>query len=96
MAEDLAKVRDAASNQRVKVLCAAMVAAYGGTEGFVNAWLRCLGGDLAKGGFPALRHLEAVLRLVQHCEANRPNYKQLTDEQLIELAASVPQDGNSR
>jgi hypothetical protein len=68
-----------------------MVAGYGGTEGFVKAWLGCLHGDLAKGGFAALRHLEAVIRLVQYCEANKPNYRQMTDEQLMELAASLQQ-----
>jgi hypothetical protein len=63
-----------------------MVACYGGTEGFVNAWLGCLDRDLDAGGFVALRQLEAVLRLVQHCESQRPEYSQLTDEQLQELA----------
>jgi len=91
IATDLACVRDAVSDQRLKMLCAAMVAGYGGTEGFVKAWLGCLHGDLAKGGFAALRHLEAVIRLVQYCEANKPNYRQMTDEQLMELAASLQQ-----
>lgn len=86
MAQDLAKVRDAVSESRVKVLCAAMVAGCGGTEGFVNAWLRCLERDLQTGGFAALRHLEAVIRLIQHCERYRPVYGPMTDEQLLGLA----------
>jgi hypothetical protein len=41
---------------------------------------------MAKGGFSALRHIEAVIRLVQHCEGQRPNYSQLADEQFQQLA----------
>jgi hypothetical protein len=92
IAQNLAKVRDAVSARRVQALCAAMVAGYGGTEGFVNAWLGCLDSDLKTSGFPALRHLEAVIRLVEHCEASKPNYKHLTEEQLLDLAASLPQE----
>ena len=82
IAQDLAKVRDAVSESRVKVLCAAMVAGYGGTEGFVNAWLRCLDRDLETGGLAALRHMEAVIRLVQHCEEDRTDYSRMSDEEL--------------
>ena len=45
-----------------------------------------LSSDMAKGGFSALRHIEAVIRLVQHCEGQRPNYSQLADEQFQQLA----------
>lgn len=86
IAQDLAKVRDAVSARRVKVLCAAMVAGYGGTEDFANAWLRCLERDLETGGVAALRHIEAVIRLVQHCESQRPDYSKFTDKQLQQLA----------
>jgi hypothetical protein len=89
MAQDLAKVRDAVSERRVKVLCAAMVAGYGGTEGFVNAWLRCLDRDLAKGGFDAFRHLEYVLRLMQHCERDRRDYSRMTDEELEQARIAI-------
>ena len=82
IAQDLAKVRDAISESRVKVLCAAMVAGYGGTEGFVNAWLRCLDRDLETGGLAALRHMEAVIRLVQHYEEDRTDYSRMSDEEL--------------
>ena len=80
--QDLAKVRDAISARRVKVLCAAMVAGYGGTEDFANAWLRCLERDLETGGVAALRHIEAVIRLVQHCEEDRTDYSRMSDEEL--------------
>ena len=34
------------------------------------------------GGYTAFRHLEAVLRLTQYCEQNRPDYGAMTDEEL--------------
>jgi len=90
MAKDLAGFREAASTNRVKTLCAAMVGGYGGAEGFANAWLSCLHGDLDRGGLAALRHLEATLRLIQFCEQNRPDYSRMTDEELMELASRYP------
>lgn len=86
MASDLARLRDASSSNRVKALCAEMVRGYGGMEGFAKAWEACLHGDLQLGGFAALRHLEAVIRLIQHCERDRPVYGPMTDEQLLGLA----------
>ena len=85
MAKDLAGFREAASSNRVKALCAAMLGGYGGAEGFANAWLSCLHGDLDRGGLAALRHLEATLRLIQFCEQNRPDYSRMSDEDLVNL-----------
>jgi hypothetical protein len=82
MAQDLAQVRAASSANRVKALCASMVRGYGGTEGFINAWVACLQRDLDRGGFAALRHLEATIRLIQHCDADRPDYRSMSDEEL--------------
>ena len=89
MARDLASVRDATSANRVKALCAAMVRGYGGTEGFVASWLKCLHSDLERGGCAALRHLEATVRLMQHCEQDRPDYSQMSDEELNALHAAM-------
>jgi hypothetical protein len=68
-----------------------MVRGFGGINGFQEAWASVLDRDLQKGGFAALRHIEAVIRLVQYCEANKTNYRQMTDEQLMELEASLQQ-----
>jgi len=43
---------------------------------------RSLDQDLGRGGYAAVRHLEAILRLTQYCEQNRPNYRAMTDEEL--------------
>ena len=82
MALHLGRLRDAASANRVRALCGEMVLGYGGAEGFANAWRACLQRDLERGGFAALRHLEATIRLIQHCEQNRPDYSQWTDDEL--------------
>jgi hypothetical protein len=38
--------------------------------------------DLGRGGHAAFRHLEAILRLTQYCEQNRPDYVAMTDGEL--------------
>jgi hypothetical protein len=89
MARDLSRVRDAASSNRVKALCAEVVRGYGGADGFARAWIACLRGDLQRGGFAALRHLEATVRLIQHCEQDRPDYSQMPDDELEAMLASL-------
>lgn len=89
MAQDLARVREATSTNRVKAVCAEMVKGYGGAEPFVKAWTACLHRDLQRGGLAALRHLEATLRLIQYCEENRPDYSQLTEAELETMLASL-------
>ena len=89
IARDLSRVRDASSANRVKALCAEIVRGYGGSEGFVRAWIACLHGDLLRGGFAALRHLEATMRLIQHCEQDRPDYSQMSDEELEVMLKSL-------
>ena len=93
VANDLARVRAAGSSNRVKALCAAMVRGYGGAEGFVDAWLACLRRDLDRGGFVAIRHFETTLRLIQHCEEDRPDYRRMSDEELMQKMASFGNEG---
>jgi hypothetical protein len=73
----------------MKALCAEVVRGYGGAEGFARAWIACLEGDLRRGGASALRHLEATIRLIQHCEGDRPDYSQMSDEELEAMLASL-------
>ncbi len=89
IARDLASVRDATSEHRIKVLCAAMVRGYGGAERFCAAWLACLNRDLERGGLAALKNLEATLRLIQVCENQKPDYRHMSEEELISLADRV-------
>jgi hypothetical protein len=55
---------------------------FGGLKGIAEAWGRSLDQDLGRGGYAAFRHLEAILRLTQYCEQNRPDYGAMTDEEL--------------
>jgi len=89
IARDLASVRDATSANRLKALCAAMVRGYGGTAGFVSVWLDCLRRDVERGGLSALRHLEATVRLIQHCETERTDYSKMTDEELEQVRITL-------
>lgn len=89
MARDLSRVRDASSSNRVKALCAEVIRGYGGAEAFAKAWIACLHGDLQRGGVAALRHLEATIRLIQHCEQDRPDYSQMSDKELEAMLASL-------
>lgn len=93
VANDLARVRAAGSSNRVKALCAAMVRGYGGAEGFFDAWLACLRRDLDRGGFVAIRHLETTMRLIQHCEEDRPDYSRMSDEELMQKMTSFGNEG---
>lgn len=89
MAKNLSRVRDAASANRVKAICAEVIRGYGGAEGFAKAWIACLNRDLQRGGLAALRHLEATIRLIQHCETASPDYSQFSDEELLALASRM-------
>jgi hypothetical protein len=69
-------------------VCEQLIGCFGGLEGFTTAWRACLEADLARGGFAALRHLEAVLRLVKHCEEDQPDYSQMSEAELEAIVAS--------
>jgi hypothetical protein len=66
-----------------------MVRGYGGTAGFVSVWLDCLRRDVERGGLSALRHLEATVRLIQHCETERTDYSKMTDEELEQVRITL-------
>lgn len=68
---DLARLKQAKSARQVALVCESMIRGFGGPEGFAKAWTACLRRDLDRGGFAALRHLEATIRLVQHCEGEQ-------------------------
>lgn len=82
----LARLKQAKSARQVAAVCEQLIGCFGGLEGFTTAWRACLEADLARGGFAALRHLEATLRLIQHCEPSRRDYQLMPDEELLALA----------
>jgi len=85
----LARLKQAKSTRQIGAVCEELIRCFGGLEGFTVAWKGRLDVDLAKGGSAALRHLEAVLRLVHHCEEDRPDYSQMSDEELEAMLASL-------
>jgi hypothetical protein len=84
----LARLKQAKSARQVGAVCEQLIGCFGGLEGFTTAWRACLEADLARGGFAALRHLEAVLRLVQHWEEEQPDYSQMSEAELEAIVAS--------
>jgi len=85
----LARLKQAKSARQIGAVCEELIRCFGGLEGFTVAWKRRLDADLAKGGSAALRHLEAVLGLVRHCEEDRPDYSQMSDEELEAMLSSL-------
>jgi hypothetical protein len=89
---DLARLKRARSARQLALVCESMIRGFGGPEDFARAWTSCLRRDLNRGGFAALRHIEATIRLIQHCEAARPDYRSMSDEELLDLASKLAQD----
>lgn len=68
----LSRLKRAKSERQAEAVCEEMITGFGGITGFVHSWRVILDRDLEMGGFAALRHIDAVLRLIQHCEARQP------------------------
>ena len=63
---------------------------FGGTEGLLRMWTQAIEKDMAEGGLRAYRHIAAILRLMEHHEANqsgRPDYSTMSDEELLDRLA---------
>ncbi len=88
--KQLARLKNAKTARQIGVVCEALVGCFGGLGGFTAAWRVCLDADLARGGHAALRHLEAVMRLIQHCESLPRPVSELSDEELRQLADAMP------
>jgi hypothetical protein len=86
---DLARLKRAKSARQLALVCESMIRGFGGPDSFTRAWTACLHRDLERGGFAALRHIEATIRLIQHCEANRPDYSRMSDDELLALASTM-------
>jgi hypothetical protein len=84
---DLARLKRAKSARQIALVCDSLITGFGGPEGFARSWAACLRLDLDRGGSAALRHLEAIVRLIQHCELSRKDYQAMSDEELLALAS---------
>lgn len=82
MAGFLTKLKNESSDERLELLCRQMIESFGGTQGFVAAWICYHERAMKEGGIAAMRCFQSVIRLVQYCEANRPQPIAMTDEEL--------------
>ena len=84
--QQLARLNKAKSERQVVAVCEALVHAGGGLDALAAVWHQTMREDLARGGQAGLRHLEVIIRLIQHCDARRPDLRKTTDVELKWLA----------
>lgn len=87
--QQLARLKKAKSEHQVVAVCEALVHAGGGLDALAAVWHQTMRKDLARGGQAGLRHLEAMIRLIQHCDARRPDPRKMTDAELDRLAQAA-------
>jgi hypothetical protein len=87
--QQLARLKKAKSEHQVVAVCEALVHAGGGLDALAAVWHQTMRKDLARGGQAGLRHLEAIIRLIQHCDARRPDPRKMTDAELDRLAQAA-------
>lgn len=68
MRKMLTRLRRSKNQRQAEVACAALVSAFGGLDRLLVHWITQAEADMKKGGLAAFRHLDAVLRLMRHCE----------------------------
>jgi hypothetical protein len=91
----LARLRPEDPDRKAVAICEDMIRHYGGVNGAVNTWLKCMNKDLERGGIAAMRHINLIFRLMTHCEPQPVDYSQMNDEELREaaIAAGLNPDG---
>ncbi len=77
-------LKNAKNHKQVVLLCNAVIKRFGGMGAFASAWLKQA--ETACGEKPgskkACDFFQAGLRLMEYCEAQRPNMGQMSDEEL--------------
>lgn len=74
---------------RVPAFGAEILQRMDGADGLFAASKECIDGDLKKAGLPAFRHLPAPLKFMECCEPEPADYSTMSDEELMERAASL-------
>ncbi len=64
----LAALKRAKSARQVEAVCNAMIEKFGGINRLCKVWKDLLDEDLKRGGLAGMRHMDAVVRLLQHCD----------------------------
>ena len=76
-------------------VCLDLCRQFGGTDGLLRMWTEAMENDMAAGGFKAYRHIASILRLMEYCEGqevDKPDYSQMSDEELLAQWASLTGD----
>ncbi|MGI9447744.1 MAG: hypothetical protein ACR2NI_08840 [Pirellulales bacterium] len=64
----LSALKKAKSARQVEIICSQMIRQFGGINRFCDTWKEQLARDLQRGGLAAMRHIDAVIRILQHCD----------------------------
>jgi hypothetical protein len=93
MASFLTSVKNEQSDERLKILSHVMIESFGGMQGVVATWLDYYAHAMDQGGYAAWRCVQAMVRLMQYSEANRPDLADMTkleaEEYLFRYAKTV-------
>ena len=83
------KLRRDPSDNQVRAICRRMIDQFGGVDGFVKQWFSVWETDQAKGRAKCFAHIAAVIRLMEYVDDHKPNYGQLTDDELEERIREI-------
>lgn len=89
VAEIIGRLRPDDPDRRAVALCDEMVRHLGGVNGAVRVWLKCMNHDLERGGMAAMRHINFIFRLMAHCEPQKVDYSQMSDDELRQAALAM-------
>ena len=83
------KLRRDPSDNQVRAICQQMIKQFHGVDGFVKQWMGCWETDRAKGRAKCFAHISAVIRLMEYVDDHKPDYGQLTDDELEERVREI-------
>ena len=76
------KLRRDPSDNQVRAICRRMIDQFGGVDGFTQQWFSVWETDRAKGRAKCFAHISAVIRLMEYVDDHKPDYGQLSDDEL--------------
>jgi hypothetical protein len=66
--QGMVALKRAKSARQVEAVCNTMIEKFGGINRLCKVWKDLLDEDLKRGGLAGMRHMDAVVRLLQHCD----------------------------
>ena len=83
------KLRRDPSDNQVRAICQQMITQFHGVDGFVKQWFSVWETDRAKGRAKCFAHISAVIRLMEYVDDHKPDYGDLTDDELEERVREI-------